>query len=243
MAEKLANDVLQYSGYLLEAGLLLFLIWRQRSRSLAGLSVYVGFLLGIDVIARPYALSYGLKSPEYQASYWLTDVALQLAAFLLVCSFFRRACAKEEKMWHFVRLLLVFVFILVFGISLISLSRNYTHLFTRFMIEFMQNLYFTCLVLTTLLYLLMQQQESVDEELGLLVCGFGIQFAGPAASFALRTLTPGQPFSEFLVKLVMPLSFLGMLLTWFYAVARLSKPAAVREAPASEVGEAAVSEA
>jgi glucan phosphoethanolaminetransferase (alkaline phosphatase superfamily) len=226
MGETLLTYAFPYLAYLLEAGLLGFLLARRRSRRLAGLTLYVGFLLGIDGVARAFALhKYGISSPEYALSFWLTDALLQLAAFLLVCSFFRRACIQEAKLWHFVRLLLVFVFILVFGVSLISLSQDYTQLFTRFVIEFEQNLYFTCLVLTTLLYLLLQRLESADEELGLLVCGLGIQFAGPAASFALRYLTPGQAYSESLVKLIMPASFLGMLLTWFYAVARTSKPA------------------
>ncbi len=226
MSVRFASCFVQYAGYSLEVALLAFLLLRRQAGRLGGLAVYVGFLLGIDAVARPYALyRYGINSPEYAASFWLTDVLLQLAAFLLVCSFFRRACAAEARLWHFVRLLLVFVFILVFGVSFVSLSQNYTQLFTRFVIEFEQNLYFSGLVLTTLLYLLMQRLASADEELGLLVCGLGIQFAGQAASLAFRYLTPGEGYSESLVQLIMPFCFLGMLLTWSYAVARTSKPA------------------
>ena len=246
MAENVAGYACQYGGYLLEALLLWFLLWRAQSRRLAGLAIYIGLLLGVDGLARPYVLyAYGFRSHEYTATFWLTDVLLQLAAFLLVCSFFRVACAgQEEKMWQFVRLLLIFVFIIVLGISLISLSQNYSQLFTRFMIEFEQNLYFTCLVLTTLLYLLMQQTESADEQLGLLVCGMGIQFAGPAASLALRYLTPGQPYSESLVKLIMPLCTFGMLLIWLYAITRVLKsPVMAARAKAPELRHVAVSKA
>ncbi len=226
MSVRWASYVVQYAGYLLEAVLLGYLLVRGHARRLAGLTVYVGFLLGMDGVARPYALyRYGISSTEYMASFWLTDALLQLAVFLLVCSFFSRVCAREAKLWYFVRLLLVFVFILVFGISFISLSQNYAQLFTRFLIEFEQNLYFTGLVLTTLLYLLMQRLASSDEELGLLVCGLGIQFAGQAASLAFRYLTPDEAYSESLMKLIMPVCFLGMLLTWSYAVARTSRPA------------------
>ena len=70
--------------------------------------------------------------------------------------------------------------------------------FTLFIIEFNQNLYFTCLVLNTLLYILLQQIDSADDELGLLVCGVGIQFAGPAATLALLTLTTGEHFAHIL---------------------------------------------
>ena len=219
-------------------GLFLFLFYKGNWKRLASVSAYLLALLLIDGVGRGYVLHYfGLNSIEYFYSYWLTDVALTLGAFLLVCTFFHRACAiQEEKMWRFIRLFLVFVFVLVLGISAFSLSRNYGNLFSKFMFEFQQNLYFTCLVLNTLLYILMQQIETADDELGMLVCGMGLQFAGPAASFALKFLMPGSGFAESLMDFVMPLCTMGMLLTWFYAVSRMPKavriPASKRLVPA-----------
>ena len=123
-------------------------------------------------------------------------------------------------MWQYLRLGLPAVFVLVGGYTAFSLAGHYDNLFTWFLVEFEQNLYFTCLVLNTMLYLLMRQLESTDEELDLLVCGVGIQFAGPAAGWALAYLTPAgyraPPF-------IMPLCTAGMLLTWFYAMAHPSK--------------------
>jgi energy-converting hydrogenase Eha subunit E len=178
---------------------------------------------------------FGYSSHQYAYFFWLTDVLLALGAFLLVCAFFRRACLDESNMWRLVRLLLLLVFILVLGISLIFLSRNYNHLFTLFIYEFSQNLYFTCLVLNTLLYLLIQQVKSGDEELGLLVCGVGIQFAGPAASLALLHLTSGQPYAQSLNDLIWPLCTLGMLSTWFYGTALVPKTATGAAAPGKVV--------
>lgn len=223
-------------------GLLLFLLYRGIWKRLTSVSAYLLALLLIDGAGRGYVLHhFGLKSIEYFYTYWLTDVALTLGAFLLVCTFFHRASAiQEEKMWRFVRLFLVFVFVLVLGISAFSLSRNYDHLFSRFIVEFQQNLYFTCLVLNTLLYIMMQQMETADDELGLLVCGMGLQFAGPAASFALKFLTPSIGFTESLMDFIGPLCTLGMLLTWFYAVTRLPKaarfPASKKLVPAMAAG-------
>lgn len=219
-----------YAVYLLEFALFLFLLFRGHWKRQTGVFVYVASLLLIDGMGRSYVLHrYGLASREYWYFFWLTDVLLALAAFLLVCSFFRRACAQEERMWRFLRLLLVFVFILVFGISSFSLSRNFSTLVTRFVVEFQQNLYFTCLVLNTLLYVLMQQIHSTDDELGLLVCGVGIQFAGPAAGLALVRLTLGEAYSESLLKIILQLCTLGMLLIWFHAFARVPKVAPLRE--------------
>jgi hypothetical protein len=231
MVDKLLSYGIWYSGGVLYLGLFLVLLRQGRWKRLKNVFFYIASLLAFDVVGRQYFLyRYGWSSREYAYFFWLTDVLLALAAFLVVCSFFRRACLREEKMWRFLRLMLAFVFILVVGISLISLSRHYDQLLTRFIIEFQQNLYFTCLVLNTLLYLLMQQIESADDELGLLVCGMGMQFAGPAAGMALLYLSPGQQYARSLYTYLHPLCTLGMLLTWFYAVSRLEKRA---PAPAS----------
>jgi FlaA1/EpsC-like NDP-sugar epimerase len=164
---------------------------------------------------------HGLASRQYSYVYWTTDFLLVICAFFLVCLLFRRACLHQEKLWRFVRLLLFFIFVLVVGISGLSFLRNYSQLSTYIIVEFNQNLYFTCLVLNTLLYLLLQQIESADDELGLLVCGVGIQFAGPAATMALLHLTTGERFAASLNSFTIPVCTLGMLLVWAYAITRV----------------------
>jgi hypothetical protein len=227
MVDKLVTYGLQYFGYSLEVALFLFLLWGARWRRVTSAFAYLVLLLAVDGLGRPYVLyRYGLASRQYTYFFWLTDVLLAFAAFLLVWAFFRRACAEEEKMWRFLRVSLAFVLILVVGISFFSLSRNYSQLFTRFIIEFEQNLYFTCLVLNTLLYIMMQQLQSTDDELAMLVCGTGIQFAGPTVGYALVYLTPGQYYVQQLWSYIAPLCTCGMLLTWFYAVARMPKAVA-----------------
>jgi hypothetical protein len=221
MSEQLLTCCFQYAGYAVEATICLLLFWQGRWRRLRGLWLYVGALFMLDGVARSASLSFfGQKSIQYYYVYWVTDVALALGAFLLVCGFFRRACAQEEKMWSFVRLMLISVFILVLIVSALSLTRNYAHFMTPFIIEFSQNLYFSCLVLNTLLYIMIQQFALDDEELGLLVCGLGIQFAGEAAGLALYHLTLGEHFVQLLFSFLNPACTLGMLLTWIYAITK-----------------------
>ncbi len=230
MDERLVSYGFYLAVYSLETALVIYLFWRGRWKRLTAVSLYLATLVALDGAGRSYVLyQYGRASPQYNSFYWLTDLLLALGAFLLVCAFFRRACLGEAKMWRFIRLLLVFVFLLVVGISAFTLSRNLSHLFTRFIIEFQQNLYFTCLVLNTLLYLLMQQLANADDELGLLVCGMGIQLAGPAATLALVHLTPGERYPEWLLKFILPLATVGMLVTWFYAVSRIPQATTLRE--------------
>src|SRR5208337_1243426 len=177
MGTSVVSYGLQYGCILIEAALIICVARSSHRSRLVGVLLYASCLLA-TALARNYALCmYGLASRRYYYVYWSTDFLLVIAAFLLVCLFFRRACLQQEKMWRSVRLLLLFVFILVIAFSSLTFSRHYSHLFTYFIVEFNQNLYFTCLVLNTLLYILLQQIESTDDELGLLVCGVGIQFA------------------------------------------------------------------
>jgi hypothetical protein len=214
----ITSYILQCVGHAIEAGLIIYLVRSSEWKRLGGVALYVTSLL-VAGPGRMYAVhKYGVASREYFYVYWSTDFLLVITAFLLVCFLFRRACRDEEKLWRSVRLLLVFVFVLVVGISGLSFSHNYRHLFNRFIVEFNQNLYFTCLVLNTLLYLLLQYIESTDDQLGLLVCGVGIQFAGPAAIVALVHLTPGEGFAKSLSYFMIPLCTLGMLLVWAYAI-------------------------
>jgi len=225
MNSNVVSYCLQYACIIIEAALVVYLVGSRGLNRASEAALYLLSLLVAGCLRAFVLLKYGLSSQQYFYVYWSTDFLLVISAFLLVCSFFRRACRHEDKMWRLVRLLFGFVFLLVVGISGLSISRNQNHLFTYFTVEFNQNLYFTCLVLNTLLYLLLQQIESTDEQLGLLVCGVGIQFAGPAASLALLHLTAGESFAQSLAHLTIPLCTLGMLLVWFYAITRIKEKA------------------
>ena len=131
MKDYIITHGLQYGIYLLEVVLFVLLAQRGKLRRLKWLGLYVFGFFVVDGVARPVVLHYfGFVIPQYSYFYWLTDVVLVLGAFLLICSFFRRACAREEKMWGFTRSLLVFAFVLVLAISALFLTRNYTQLFT-----------------------------------------------------------------------------------------------------------------
>lgn len=213
------------------------LVWGGRWRRLKGLGLYVGSLFLLDGVARP-AISnfFGQTSRQFFYFYWLTDVVFALGAFVVICGLFRRACTQEEKMWGFVRHLLMFVFLVVLGFSALSLTRHYTNLYDRFIFEFSQNLYFTCLVLNTLLYVMLQQLAIDDDELGLLVCGMGVQFAGEAACFALLHLTADHSMAKVLTVFLAPSCTLAMLSIWVYAIGKTPQTVSNRYQPVRNRG-------
>ncbi|MGH9355043.1 MAG: hypothetical protein ACRD10_02840 [Terriglobia bacterium] len=221
MIGHVAQWVVQYAGYFLEIGLLGVLFRPGIRNRNVPLIAYVISFFAMDGVARPYALyHYGLTSRQYADCYWVTDVLLVLAAFMLICFLFRRASNDNEELWSYLRIILPSVFVLTAIVSCYSLSLHYDHLFTRFIVGFQQNLFFACLVLNTLLYVMLQYLESADEELNLIVCGMGIAVAGPAAGLALMYLTPGGQGAGSLFVPMAQLCNLGVFAMWLFAVTR-----------------------
>jgi hypothetical protein len=225
MLDKFLTCGLQYVIYVLEALLFFLLVRRGQWKRQWGVSVYLVSLLAVDALARPtFLYRYGFESNTYGYCYWLTDVLLALQAFGLMCFFFHRVCARDQELWRFFRTSLIVVPVIVAVISYAYIYYNYDRVqrhSDRFIYEFDQNLYFACLVLNTFLYVMLQRIENADQELGLLVCGMGIQFAGPAASLAIVTM--GWPAAYSLLGYVMPVCTLSMLLVWLYSITGVQK--------------------
>lgn len=221
MIDRLLIDALQYASYAIELVLVVLLLRRRRWRDTTTFSAYLFGYFAVDAILRPTVLYvFGFSSLQYRYTYWISDVLLTLGAFLLICLLFRRACSAKPEVWSYLRSMLAAVLVIVAFISYFSLAHHYENLFGRFIVGLQENLYFTCLVLNTLLYIMLQQWNSVDERLTLLVCGLGIEFAGPAANMALMYLTPGGKDAGLLLALLIPLCNLGMCVVWLYAVAQ-----------------------
>ena len=212
---------LQYAGYALEFGLLVVLLMRGYASRLTALVVFVATLFGVDAVVRPWTLHhYGEKSHQYFVWYWFTEMLLVLSIFLLICALFRRACSHHPEAWAFLRPILGLVLVLVLVVSCSAFGQHYHQLFSKYIYEFGENLYFSCAVLNTALYLMLLRFQDADEQLPLLVCGLGIQCAGPAANSALAYLMGNQGPARVLLAYLSPACALGMLVIWIYAVVR-----------------------
>jgi hypothetical protein len=214
----IASLTLGYAGIALELGLLVFLLTHGKGRRLGAVCIYLALMSASDGLRSWELHAHGAGSQGYYYTYWLTDIALALAAFLLICFLFRRACAHNEELWSFLRLTLTFVFLLIFAVSCLAVFRNYDHLFTSFIYNFPPDLYLACLVLNTILYLQLQRKGGSDPELQLLVSGLGIQFAGIAGGLAFVYLSGQKAYAQTVFELLSPLCAWGMVLVWSYAV-------------------------
>jgi hypothetical protein len=210
---------IQYATYVLEVCVCVSLIRGGRWRRLKGVGLYVASLFLLDGVARTAVrYCFGPASAQFFYFYWMTDVVIGLSAFLVICGFYWRACLKKEKLWGRARLLLILMLFVILAASTRSLI-HYTHLYVTFVIGFSQNLYFACLVLNTLLYVMLQLFAIDDDELRLLVCGLGVQLAGVPACFALLHFTANNSLARVLAVSLAPCCTPGMLLVWLYTVA------------------------
>ena len=225
MESNLVQYLLQDSGIFIEAALVVYLARTGQWKGQGAVAFYLSSLVVSQVARACFLHEYGLTSLQYYYAYWSTDLLLVMSALGVVCLFFRRACLHEEKMWRLIRLFLVLLLVLVAAILGVSLSLNRHDFFTYFLVVFNQKLYFGCLVLNTLLYLMLHHMNSTDDQLELLVCGVGIQFAGPAATLALVHLTNGGRFATWLAYQTIPLCTFGMLLVWAYVLVYVPKTA------------------
>src|SRR5574337_722347 len=98
MSGSFTNDLLIYLGLVLEVGLLVYILAHGHAKRVWELVLYLAVSSGVG-IARLYTLHhYGFASSQYANCYWTTDLLLVLAAFVLVVSFFRRACSHNGEM-------------------------------------------------------------------------------------------------------------------------------------------------
>jgi hypothetical protein len=223
---------LQYASYALEVALVVCLLLRGWRKKYPAFFIYATAFAFIDAIVRPAVLyTYGWTSSQYRRCYWTTDVIVTLGAFLLICAFFRCACSKKKDLWPILRTMLISVFTIVAFISCFSISRNYHHLASDFVVELSQNVYFACLVLNTLLYIMLQYVDCADESLNLLVCGLGIEFAGSAGGMALAALMSAWSGNVAFAGFVGNLCNVGMCVTWLYAVTREPDKVPARSSP------------
>lgn len=221
----MVHALVGYGVEVLEVGLLALIVRHGQCKRLIAAFVLVSSIVLVDALRQFVIYRYGWTSDQYYYFYWLSNVFLQLAALLLVCYLFHAVFARHKKWWDVLKLALPMVFVLVVAVSLFSvwrpsagISSQLAH--TNGFAVFEQYLYFTCLILNTLLFVAMQYVESADAVLPMLVCGLGLEFAGPAANMALVVLAPRVAFAAAYLEQA---STLAMLVVWMYAVKRAAE--------------------
>lgn len=167
--------------------------------------------------------TYGYTSIQYRYFYYTGDALIMLVGYLLIASFFDHMF-RRSALRAYVRLTLAIFFFLVIGVSGLFISRNVTHLYSRFAIELQRNMFFVGALLTFLLWISMSYLRAESRRFMLLVSGLGIYFSAHAANLALwfvfRGVRAGVSADEVVVR-VPPLAYTFMVLLWLYTFWRI----------------------
>ncbi len=155
---------------------------------------------------------YGYDSDQYLYFYFLGDAIQNVAGYLLIGSFFDHLL-RESAFHKYVRPTLAICFLLIAGISALFIVGSVEHLYSEFVLEFQQNLYFVGVLLTFLLWMSVSYLDVRSRRFTLLVSGLGTYFAAHAASYALRFLFSGL---EAPMRAVPPLAYNFMVGLWLY---------------------------
>lgn len=193
------------------------------------LNLYVVALCGCDALRWAFLRAYGFSSPQYSYAYYLSDAVLAILAYVLILEFFD-ILFRNSPLRITVRLALFFFFLLVAGMSYVFISKSVSHFYSRLVMEFQQNMYFSMVVLAALLWISLAHLRLGDRQLALLITAVGIHASSLASGFALTNLLPANFFSAVipLMQRLPALATITMFSLWSYALLRVPAEVTVR---------------
>lgn len=172
--------------------------------------------------------SYGYDSITYFYFYYTGDALGSIIGYLLIATFFDQMF--RPSVFHpYVRPTLAIFFLFVVGVSGVFISRGVSQLYSTFVIELQQNMFFVGVLLTFLLWISMSYLRAESRRFVLLISGLGIYFSAHAANYALQFLFASL---DPVLARVPPLAYSLMVSVWLYTFWRVPEGEAAVEAGA-----------
>ena len=191
------------------------------------LNIYVAASLLVSLGRFQIIHHYGLNSGEYIYFYYYSDALLTICLYFALISLYSYVF-EELKAERYVSLM---AFSLLVGTALFSFSvvnqvvhQSPTKLFTHFVVELSQNLYFVGLMLTYLLWASILKMRETRTQLIQLVLSLGVYFSLFAATYALGNLSPAM---SPILQALPPLIACFLPVAWGYAFWKLPEDARI----------------
>jgi hypothetical protein len=163
----------------------------------------------------------GYGSLLYYYFYYTSDGIQNLVGYLLIASFFAYMF-RESAFRPYVRPVLGLFFFGIIAVSAVFVSRHVgkEYLYSRFAMEFQQNMFFVGVLLTFLLWISMTYLRAESRRFVLLVSGLGIYFSAHAVNYAFQHLFANAAVASALTK-VPPIAYTLMVSLWLYTFLRV----------------------
>lgn len=214
----------------LSLGIVGVCLWTRSFRRYVLLNLYLLISLTHTLGSLYIIKTSGYDSLTYFYFYYTGDAVGSTIGYLLIASFFD-TMLRHSMLRRYVRPTLGLFFLLVVAVSGLFVVRNYSHLYSRFVVELQQNMFFVGVLLTFLLWISMNYLQAESRRFVLLVSGLGIYFSAHAANYAVRSLFPGSanPNLREILSSVPPLAYTLMVLLWLYTFWRVPEGEPVPE--------------
>jgi len=170
-------------------------IWRRCVLRYSSVNCYAAVLLLCDGVRYVALWRYGFSSPQYFYAYFITDALLVAATFLVIISFYEVIFGRTS-LGTSVRWALAFFVVLTAAVSYVMIARNVPHFYSRFMVEFLQNMYFAAVILTVLVWISVNYLRVEDPQVRMLIAGLGLSLSVQAATYAFQALLPKETFVQ-----------------------------------------------
>jgi hypothetical protein len=184
------------------------------------LNLYMVFSLLVSLVRYSVLTQFGLPSKQYLYCYYYSDAILTILLYLTLITLYLHVF-DEMKAGKYVRLAAT---MLLAGTALFSyavVQQSSHRMFTSFVYELSQNLYFVGLVLTYVLWGAILKLRETRTQLIQLVLSLGVYFSAFAATFALGNMFPTLQS----VTYIAPLFGCLLPMAWAYAFWRLAPDA------------------
>jgi hypothetical protein len=178
--------------------------WALRDRTLLRhrtLLLYVAALAVDEVLSFSILQHFGFSSNEYLYYYYYSDALLTLLMFVAIGGLCSRIFEEQERGWRVRAVMGLILGITVMYATAVTAVKHQL-LATRFAIEFSGSLYFTGMILTYGVWVLLLKQRDPRLRLVLVVSAFGIYFGGQTVTYALRAIYPALTELHYLPPLM-----------------------------------------
>ena len=200
--------VVWLAGFLAEVFILAWAIHDRTTLRNRGLLVYVAALVADEILSFVVLRRYGFTSNEYIYYYYYSDAVLTLLMFIAIMGLCSRVFREQERSGTMRVFMLVILATVVLYAGAVTAVKHQL-LATHFAGEFNGSLYFTGMILTYALWVVLLRRRDPRLRLVLIVSAFGVYFGGQTLTYTLRALLPALTVLHYLPPIMgawLPLS-------------------------------------
>jgi hypothetical protein len=209
-------------SFLLEAGVVVCTLYRKDFFKYLSLSSYMFCAALVNCGQFLCIQRFGFSSKQYLYTYYYSESLLTIIMLCVIIQLYQHVFV-EMNVSRYIRGAAAILLLATALFSYAVVRENKDHLTSRFVVELGQNLHFSGVVLTYLLWGAILKLRETRTRLIQLVLALGVYFSATAGVYALRNLFPGLQPS--VLRWMPPLIGTWLPLAWAYTFYKVPEDA------------------